>query len=69
MFILLISVTALRVTLYMQGGAQFYIACAQVSVTGGSGSKSPSDLVSFPGAYSPDDPGLLVDIYDAGDKE
>jgi hypothetical protein len=43
-------------------GAQLYISCAQVKVTGGSGSYNPS-LLSFPGAYSPNDPGLLVNIY------
>lgn len=43
-------------------GAQLYLSCAQVSVTGGSGSYSPS-LMSFPGAYSAQDPGLLINIY------
>ncbi|KAJ6576023.1 glycoside hydrolase [Mycena vulgaris] len=33
------------------GGAQFYIACAQVQVTNG-GSGTPGPLVSFPGAYT-----------------
>ncbi|KAH7037795.1 glycoside hydrolase [Microdochium trichocladiopsis] len=51
-------------------GAQFYISCAQIAVKGGSGSKSPSgnQLVSFPGAYKPSDPGLLVNIYNTGGK-
>jgi Auxiliary Activity family 9 (formerly GH61) len=43
-------------------GAQFYISCAQISITGG-GNGTPSPLVAFPGAYSPTDPGLLIDIY------
>jgi hypothetical protein len=43
-------------------GAQFYISCGQISVTGG-GSGTPSPLVAFPGAYTPEDPGLLIDIY------
>jgi len=43
-------------------GAQFYISCAQVHVTGG-GSGSPSPLVSLPGAYSASDPGIHVNIY------
>jgi hypothetical protein len=43
-------------------GAQFYISCAQITVTGG-GSGSPSPLVSFPGAYSASDPGIKVNIY------
>ncbi|RYP60905.1 hypothetical protein DL771_010340 [Monosporascus sp. 5C6A] len=50
-------------------GAQFYIACAQISVSGGSGSKKPSNLVSFPGAYSPNDPGLLINIYNNGGRQ
>ncbi|KAF2741441.1 hypothetical protein EJ04DRAFT_571531 [Polyplosphaeria fusca] len=44
------------------GGAQFYISCAQVKVTGG-GSGSPSPLVSFPGAYKASDPGIQINIY------
>ncbi|TGJ83732.1 hypothetical protein E0Z10_g5020 [Xylaria hypoxylon] len=44
------------------GGAQSYISCAQLTVTGG-GSKTPTNLVSFPGAYKPTDPGLMINIY------
>ncbi|KIM28931.1 glycoside hydrolase family 61 protein [Serendipita vermifera MAFF 305830] len=44
------------------GGAQFYISCAQLKVTGG-GSASPSPLVALPGAYSASDPGILINIY------
>ncbi|KFY94599.1 hypothetical protein V500_03141 [Pseudogymnoascus sp. VKM F-4518 (FW-2643)] len=36
-------------------GAQFYISCTQLTVTGGD-SGNPSPLVSFLGAYSPTDP-------------
>jgi len=43
------------------GGAQFYASCYQLTVTGG-GSASPG-LVNLPGAYSPSDPGILVDIH------
>jgi len=32
------------------GGAQFYMECAQINVTGGSGAKTPS-TVGIPGAY------------------
>ncbi|KAK2756192.1 hypothetical protein FQN54_005600 [Arachnomyces sp. PD_36] len=46
---------------YDQGGAQFYVGCVQIKVTGG-GSGSP-ETVTFPGAYSADDPGILVQIY------
>ncbi|GES63775.1 fungal cellulose binding-domain-containing protein [Aspergillus terreus] len=45
-----------------EGGAQFYISCGQVTVTGG-GDGTPGPLVAFPGAYSPTDPGILIDIY------
>ena len=41
---------ALHVT-YDFGGAQFYIGCAQVTVTGG-GTGTPGPLVAFPGAYT-----------------
>ncbi len=44
------------------GGAQFYIACGQVTVTGG-GSGTPCPLVAFPGAYKATDPGIMIDIY------
>jgi hypothetical protein len=44
------------------GGAQLYISCAQLSVSGGTGTYKPN-LVSFPGAYSPTEPGLMVNIY------
>lgn len=43
------------------GGAQFYMSCYQVNITGG-GAANPSG-VSFPGAYSATDPGILIDIY------
>lgn len=45
------------------GGAQFYMGCAQINVSS-SGSKMGS-TVSFPGAYSANDPGILVSIYNA----
>lgn len=45
------------------GGAQFYIACAQISVSGGSGSLNTGSLVSLPGAYSPTDPGIQFELY------
>lgn len=43
-------------------GAQFYGGCGQISVTGGTTAKTPS-TVSFPGAYSATDPGILIEIY------
>ncbi|KAH8799256.1 glycoside hydrolase family 61 protein [Flagelloscypha sp. PMI_526] len=42
-------------------GAQFYMECAQLQITGG-GSTSPA-TVSFPGAYKGTDPGITVNIY------
>ncbi|KAL0577155.1 hypothetical protein V5O48_004831 [Marasmius crinis-equi] len=42
-------------------GAQFYVGCAQINVSGG-GSASPS-TVSFPGAYKGSDPGITISIY------
>ncbi|KAG8889714.1 hypothetical protein FRB98_003006 [Tulasnella sp. 332] len=43
------------------GGAQFYMSCYQINVTGG-GTASPAG-VKFPGAYSSSDPGILINIY------
>ncbi|KDR74690.1 hypothetical protein GALMADRAFT_227128 [Galerina marginata CBS 339.88] len=43
-------------------GAQFYIACAQLDVTGG-GSGTPGPLVAIPGVYTGNEPGILIDIY------
>ncbi|KAI1644751.1 glycoside hydrolase family 61 protein [Daldinia loculata] len=52
------------------GGAQFYISCAQVHVSGGSsGAAQPGGLVSFPGAYKATDPGIMINIYNNGGKE
>ncbi|KAH6612558.1 glycosyl hydrolase family 61-domain-containing protein [Boeremia exigua] len=43
------------------GGAQFYITCYQLTITG-SGTTNPTG-VSFPGAYKASDPGILINIY------
>ncbi|KAI4606573.1 hypothetical protein J4E80_010109 [Alternaria sp. BMP 0032] len=43
-------------------GAQFYMECAQINVTGGEASKTPS-TVSFPGAYKQNDAGILYNLY------
>ncbi|CAL1701036.1 unnamed protein product [Somion occarium] len=42
-------------------GAQFYIGCAQVNISGG-GSASPPKI-AIPGAYKSTDPGITVNIY------
>jgi len=44
------------------GQAQFYMECISVTVTGGTGAKSPA-TVSIPGTYSATDPGIKVNIY------
>ncbi|KAG8922454.1 hypothetical protein FRC02_011853 [Tulasnella sp. 418] len=44
------------------GGAQVYLACGQINVTGGSGS-GPSSLVAIPGVYTGNEPGILINIY------
>jgi AA9 family protein len=41
----------------------FSLSCAQVNVSGGSGSYKPTGLLSFPGAYSLSDPGLAANLY------
>ncbi|KAI2626924.1 glycoside hydrolase family 61 protein [Hypomontagnella submonticulosa] len=43
-------------------GAQFYMSCAQIKVSG-SGTFTPSQTVSFPGAYQKNDPSIVVNIY------
>ncbi|KAM0568244.1 hypothetical protein VD0002_g7534 [Verticillium dahliae] len=45
------------------GGAQLYLSCGQIRVSGGSGGYKPARLLSFPGAYNANDPGLLLNIY------
>lgn len=45
-----------------EGGAQFYIGCAQLSVSG-SGSGTPTDTVSIPGVYDGTEPGILINVY------
>ncbi|KAF7343861.1 hypothetical protein MSAN_01967400 [Mycena sanguinolenta] len=44
------------------GGAQFYLSCAQIEVTNG-GNGTPGPLVAFPGAYTGNEPGILINIY------
>ena len=48
-------------------GAQLYPSCLQVAVSG-SGSGQPTELVSFPGEYTADTPGVVFDVYQ-GDAE
>lgn len=44
---------------------QFYVSCAQVSITGG-GSTTPTDTVQIPGAFKATDPGYTANIYNGG---
>jgi hypothetical protein len=39
-------------------GAQLYMECAQLSISGGGNTNPPT--VSFPGAYKPTDPGIKI---------
>jgi hypothetical protein len=41
---------------------QFYMQCAQLTITGG-GSGSPGPTVKFPGGYSASDPSINIDVY------
>ncbi|KAI0396272.1 glycoside hydrolase [Xylariaceae sp. FL0594] len=43
-----------------KGGAQFYIGCAQLAITGGSGSGNCSPKISLPGAYKADDANIYI---------
>ncbi|KAG8942278.1 hypothetical protein FRC03_003400 [Tulasnella sp. 419] len=44
------------------GGAQFHVACAQIKYTG-TGTGTPGPLVSIPGVYNGNEPGILINIY------
>ncbi|KAG8912185.1 hypothetical protein FRC01_005249, partial [Tulasnella sp. 417] len=59
-YLLRAEVIALHVA-FGSGGAQHYMSCYQLTVTG-SGSASPAG-VSFPGAYGLSDPGILFTLY------
>lgn len=45
-----------------KGGAQFYIGCAQLTVTG-SGAGSPSPTVKIPGVYDGTEDGIVINLY------
>ncbi|ORY57008.1 glycosyl hydrolase family 61-domain-containing protein [Pseudomassariella vexata] len=44
------------------GGAQYYMGCAQLSVTG-SGAGVPSPTTKIPGLYTGEEDGLVINIY------
>ncbi|KAF2144718.1 lytic polysaccharide monooxygenase [Aplosporella prunicola CBS 121167] len=62
-YLMRVEIIALH-SAYSTGGAQFYISCAQINVSG-SGTSTGTSSVSFPGAYSATDPGILINIYGA----
>ncbi|KAI1757506.1 glycosyl hydrolase family 61-domain-containing protein [Xylaria castorea] len=43
-------------------GAQLYMECAQINISGGTAKVSPATY-SIPGIYNQNDPGLLINIY------
>jgi hypothetical protein len=51
-----------------RGGVEFYGNCIQVNVKGGSGSLAGAKTVKFPGAYSLDDKGIHVNVFNKGFK-
>ncbi|KAF9871230.1 glycosyl hydrolase family 61 [Colletotrichum karsti] len=46
----------------LKNGAQFYMECAQIQVTG-SGTSTGTDFAKFPGTYKSNDPGIFLDVY------
>ncbi|KAF6758381.1 glycoside hydrolase [Ephemerocybe angulata] len=61
---MLASLTRFLATAYP--GIQFFPSCAQIEVTG-TGTGIPSELVSIPGVYTPESPGIVWDIGVEGD--
>lgn len=52
-----------------EGGAEFYVSCTQLSISGGTTSTSILSTVpttTFPGGYKTTDPGILIDVYQTG---
>ncbi|ESK93339.1 glycoside hydrolase family 61 protein [Moniliophthora roreri MCA 2997] len=48
------------------GGAEFYPSCAQLKIGGNqNGKPQDNELVSLPGAYHDDDPGIELNAFDA----
>ncbi|KAJ7654656.1 glycosyl hydrolase family 61-domain-containing protein [Mycena polygramma] len=65
-YLLRFEIIALH-TAQSPGGAEFYPACAQLSVSGsGTGKPSASELVRLPGAYKATDKGILVAAFVTG---
>lgn len=68
-YLLRTEIIALQLALSL-GGAEFYPACARLKIGGtGTGAPAASDLVSLPGAYSDNDPGIYTpNVYNPGFK-
>lgn len=48
---------------FQLGGAQPYIHCSELTITGSGTSIPSTNLVQFPGAYQATDPGIYFNIY------
>lgn len=48
-----------------EGSAEFYYACAQVKLEGGSSGSTPSPSVKIPGVYAVDDASINFSIWDS----
>ncbi|KAH9905799.1 lytic polysaccharide monooxygenase [Xylariomycetidae sp. FL2044] len=48
------------------GKPQLYMECAQISITGGSGTAKPSPVAKIPGIYKKTDPGLTFSFWGGG---
>ena len=49
---------------FNEGGAQFYVRCADIVVSGGGGANADS-FISIPGYVTKTDPGVFFHIYDS----
>ncbi|KFY54413.1 hypothetical protein V497_07735 [Pseudogymnoascus sp. VKM F-4516 (FW-969)] len=60
-YLLRLEILALH-SAYDEGGAQFYMECTSITITGGTGAETPS-TVSIPGVYDAKDPSIMLMIY------
>lgn len=60
-YLLRVELLALH-SAYASMGAQFYISCANIRISG-NGTFSPSQTQSFPGAYQQNDPSIQTNIW------
>lgn len=52
--------------MYTDNSSYVDMECAQIRITGGSGTAKPSPLVKIPGIYSKTDPGLTFNFWGGG---